>query len=118
MRRIARGGMTLVELLVVITIIGVLGGIIALVAPRFQESTRVAEGARQFTNWLEIARQRAQRDKAPRGLGTSTNTLPSTLGPPNLQFFYYQFSYVEQPEDITGVPAEIRPVPTIPFSPP
>jgi prepilin-type N-terminal cleavage/methylation domain-containing protein len=111
MRRIARGGMTLVELLVVITIIGVLGGIVALVAPRFQESTRVAEGARQFTNWLQIARQRAQRDKAPRGIRLSTNTLPPTLPPPDMQQLYNRFSYVEQPEDITGVPSEIILVP-------
>jgi prepilin-type N-terminal cleavage/methylation domain-containing protein len=120
MRSTARSGMTLVELLVVITIIGILGGIVALVAPRFQESTRVAEGARQFTNWLEIARVRAQRDTAPRGLRISPDVLiPPTLpsSPQDAQFFYYKFSYVEQPDDITGIPSEIRPVPPVPFSP-
>ncbi len=106
MRRTIRTGMTLVELLVVITIIGVLGGIVALVAPRFQESTRVGQGTSQFKNWLESARVRAQRDKAPRGIRL-IETLPASV--PFQQEFYYKFAYVEQPDDITGNPVEIAP---------
>lgn len=114
MQRMTRRGMTLVELLVVITIIGILGGIVALVAPRFQEQSRVAEGARQFTNWLQLARQRAQRDRAPRGLRI-IDRLPSST--PGTQDFFYKFAYVEQPEDITGQPFEIEPVAaTLPLS--
>ncbi len=109
MRRTIRGGMTLVELLVVITIIGVLGGIVALVAPRFQESTRVGQGTSQFKNWLENARLRAQRDRAPRGLRL-VETLPSSVNTPTIRAdYFYKFVYVEQPDDITGQPSEIVP---------
>ncbi len=110
-----RFGMTLVELLVVITIIGVLGGIVALVAPRFQESTRVGQGTSQFKNWLENARLRAQRDKAPRGLRL-VETLPTSVS--QVQEFYYKFAYVEQPDDITGNPVEIAPPMLAPTSAP
>jgi len=103
-----RFGLTLVELLVVIAIIGLLGGIIGLIAPRFAERSRVAQGSSQLRSWLLIAKQRALRDQAPRGVrfvaATTQNvagSLPSAL--------YSKFAYVEQPEDISAMPFEIAP---------
>ena len=63
-----RRGFTLVEMLVVITIIVVLATIAVLVAPRFGESQRISLAAGQVQGWLFNAKQRAYRDKLVRGL--------------------------------------------------
>lgn len=105
-----RSAMTLVELLVVISIIGLLGGIVGLIAPRFAERSRVAQGSSQLRSWLLVAKQRAMRDKAPRGLRFISNTSTPVVGSaPPKQLFYTTFAYVEQPEDISGMPSEIGP---------
>lgn len=104
----SRRGLTLIELLVVMAIIGLLGGIVALVAPKFGQTSRVADGSRQLTSWLALARQRAQKDRAPRGI-RFVGTLPTSVS--RQQDFYSTFAYVEQPEDITVTVGEIQPGP-------
>ncbi|MBX7104457.1 MAG: prepilin-type N-terminal cleavage/methylation domain-containing protein [Gemmataceae bacterium] len=108
MNRHSRQGLTLIELLVVMAIMGILGGIVAVVAPKFAQSSRVAEGSRQLTNWLSLARQRAQRDKAPRGIRFA-GTLPTSVS--RQQELYSSFVYVEQPEDLAVDVREIDLVP-------
>lgn len=62
-----RAGYTLIELLVVITMVGILAGLtIAFWGPT--SSSRVPTAASQLQSWLNIAKQRAVRDQAPRGL--------------------------------------------------
>jgi len=115
-----RRGLTLVELLVVMTIIGLLAGMIAIIMPKYSEQSRVADGSRQMQGWIATARQKALRDKAPRGVrftGVPTaNLLPYGANQPS-QYLYNRFVYIEQPEDVTGQPVEIQPV-NVAFSPP
>jgi prepilin-type N-terminal cleavage/methylation domain-containing protein len=63
-----RRGLTLIELLVVITIAVALFAITAALAPHFSERQRATRGASQLQGWLLIAKQRALRDNAPRGI--------------------------------------------------
>lgn len=115
--RTRRLGLTLIELLIVVAIIGMLGGIVGVIAPRFSERSRVAEASRQLRSWLLIAKQRAMRDKSPRGIRFLPPTVAANLPPYNndpnqpRQFFYSNFAYVEQPEDITGQATEMPPPP-------
>jgi hypothetical protein len=51
------------------------------------------------------------RDKAPRGLRFVEPNVPGPLSP--RQAFYSKFAYVEQPEDITGIPTDPVPPPVM-----
>jgi prepilin-type N-terminal cleavage/methylation domain-containing protein len=62
-----RRGMTLVELLVVITIILILSAIAVMAIPSVQDRN-MQNGANQLQGWLLIAKQRAKRDGLPTGL--------------------------------------------------
>lgn len=115
-----RRGLTLIELLVVMTMMGILAGMVAVIMPKYSESSRVADGSRQMQGWLATGRQKALRDRAPRGLrftGQATaNLLPYGANQPS-QYLYNRFVYIEQPEDVTGQPVEIQPI-GVAFNPP
>src|SRR5262245_28299709 len=64
----SRPGFTLVELLVVITLMLVIAGLAVLVIPRVQDDQKATNAATNLQQWLEIAKNRAARDRAPRGL--------------------------------------------------
>jgi prepilin-type N-terminal cleavage/methylation domain-containing protein len=63
-----RRGFTLIEMLVVMTIIVVIATIAVLVAPRFSEAQRTSLAAGQLQGWLFTAKQRAYRDRVVNGL--------------------------------------------------
>jgi prepilin-type N-terminal cleavage/methylation domain-containing protein len=64
-----RGGFTLVELLVAVTIILVLAGLALLVANSgIIGNARTSSGSDRIGGWLMQARAKAQRDGAPRGI--------------------------------------------------
>src|SRR5262245_31535198 len=63
-----RGGFTLIELVVVMTLILALAAITVAFLPKVQESQRASTGADHLQGALLIAKQRALRDQAPRGL--------------------------------------------------
>jgi prepilin-type N-terminal cleavage/methylation domain-containing protein len=63
-----RTGFTLVEMLVVLVLILVLAGIAILIAPKVNERRKPANGAGQLQQALLMAKQRAFRDQAPRGV--------------------------------------------------
>lgn len=63
-----RPAFTLVEMLVVLTLMMVLAGFMVMFWPQMSESQRAAEGGGLLEGWLKIAKQRALRDQAPRGL--------------------------------------------------
>ncbi len=84
-------GFTLIELVVVIGILLALASIVVLFFPSMQEQTRAARGAALLQGWLQVAKTRALRDRAPRGLRllVSGNTVS-------------QCQYIEQPDDYFG----------------
>src|SRR5437868_2093965 len=63
-----RHGFTLVELLVVMGLLLVLAALAVMIIPSISNDQRATQGATQLQQWLEIAKQRAMRDRAPRGI--------------------------------------------------
>lgn len=95
---IRRGGMTLVELLVVMVIILILATIVVAFAPGFQDAQKAARGADQLQMWLVSARQMAKSARAPTGLRLIINN-----GQVN------ELQYIQQPPTYTvpfAVPAQ------------
>lgn len=64
----SRNGFTLVELLVVISLMLILAAIGIAVFPTASSSQREARGAADVHGWLRIAKQRALRNNAPYGV--------------------------------------------------
>src|SRR3954471_2581474 len=95
-RHAGRRGLTLIELLVVIAIIVVILALVAVVGPHFSERQRTTRGATQLQGWLMIAKQRALRDGAPRGI-----RLPALTGSPPYAQYISQVQYIEQPDAYT-----------------
>lgn len=87
-----RVGFTLMELLVVITILAFLAALTALYFPRFQDREIVARGADQLQGWLLMAKQQARRDGLPTGL---------RLVVPGGQAYATELVYVQQPDDLS-----------------
>lgn len=88
--RTKRTGFTLVELLVAIGIAIVLAGLAALTFPNYRQSTAVTNSVNQLQAALSVAKQRAIRDKLPRGV-----RLINTGDP-----FVTELQFIEQPEPI------------------
>jgi prepilin-type N-terminal cleavage/methylation domain-containing protein len=68
MKRQTRLGFTLVELLVVMSLIALLATIAIAFFPNAASAAREARAAQTLQQWLNVAKQRAMRDQAPRGL--------------------------------------------------
>lgn len=64
----ARVAYTLMEMMVVISLIAVLAGLSVMFIPQINESARAAEGGRLVQTWLNTAKQRAIRDGVSRGV--------------------------------------------------
>jgi prepilin-type N-terminal cleavage/methylation domain-containing protein len=89
-----RRGLTLVELLVVIVIISILMTLVVLfIVPSFQDNKNVIRGVDRVTTTLLIAKQRAYRDDAPRGVRFLVDA--TTKQAQKLQF-------IEQPDPFSG----------------
>jgi prepilin-type N-terminal cleavage/methylation domain-containing protein len=106
-----RLGFTLVEMLVVVTIVVALAAITAAFLPRVQERQRAAKGAELLQQWLLTAKQWALRDRVPTGLRirqlASDDTNPSSLLISDLQ-------YIQQPGDFSqGRVIELRRIPEV-----
>jgi prepilin-type N-terminal cleavage/methylation domain-containing protein len=92
--RAKRPGFTLVELLVVLALMIVLLGLAAAVSQSDAfGSQKVISAADRASQWLLIAKQRAMRDQAPRGV----RFLLSTSNPPGVQGVR-EAQYIEAPE--------------------
>src|SRR4051812_44363010 len=63
-----RPGFTLVELLVAMAIIIALAAIALMVVPSALDQDRTTDAASSVRQWLMIAKSRAARDQAPRGV--------------------------------------------------
>jgi prepilin-type N-terminal cleavage/methylation domain-containing protein len=84
---------TLVELLVVMSLIAILATLMIGFFPSAVASAREARAAQSLQGWLNIAKQRAVRDQAPRGL---------RLWIPSGSMQVVECQYLEQPEDFSG----------------
>ncbi len=95
----ARRGMTMIELVVAMTIIAILTTLVVVyIVPSFQDNKNVIRGVDRVTTALLIAKQRALRDQAPRGVRFIQDpTLPSP-GP----LLFQQLQYIEQPDPLSG----------------
>jgi prepilin-type N-terminal cleavage/methylation domain-containing protein len=94
----SRAGFTLVELLVVMSLILVLATLVVGLAPSIRRDARVTNAIEQVQGWLLIAKQRAYRDRVPRGVRVVVPTGSTTAT---------ELAYIEQPENITGKFAKI-----------
>jgi prepilin-type N-terminal cleavage/methylation domain-containing protein len=105
-----RSGFTLIELTVVITIILVLTALAVLFLPGIMERQRASSGAAQLQSWLMVARARAVRDQAPRGvrLNVTNGGLVTAV------------QYIEAPPDFSGGTllsiANVGNLPTVTFA--
>jgi prepilin-type N-terminal cleavage/methylation domain-containing protein len=77
LRPLFRGGFTLIELLVVIGLMLVLAALAVLIIPSISTDQQATTAASQLQAWLNIAKERAARDRAPRGV----RLLPGTANP-------------------------------------
>jgi prepilin-type N-terminal cleavage/methylation domain-containing protein len=86
-----RRAFTLIELLVVISLILVLATLAVLILPRLGDDQKSVRSADQLSMWLLIAKQRAYRDQAPRGIRLIRNIDDPTQA--------REAVYIERPED-------------------
>jgi type II secretory pathway pseudopilin PulG len=98
MRR--RAGVTLIELLVVVGIMTTLATLIVAVAPRFGERQRATRGASALQSWLNLAKQRALRDRRPVGIRIPFMPQDPTL--PTGYAYVRELQFVEIPDESIG----------------
>ncbi|HEV3256418.1 MAG TPA: type II secretion system protein [Gemmataceae bacterium] len=107
-----RPGFTLIEMLVVITIIILLASLTVAFLPSINDHKKASDGASIVQNTLLLAKQRALRDQAPRGV----RLIPD----PSNKNYASSLQYIEQPDDFTGGtvtgPVGAAPVETFTFS--
>lgn len=87
-----RRAFTLIELIVAMVLIVFIAGIVVALLPSVQYNQRSARGASMLQGWLNSAKQRAVRDRAPRGLRLLNNGSGQVT----------DCQYLEQPSDFTG----------------
>lgn len=97
-----RPAFTLVELLVVLALIGVLAGLAIYFVPSFQTSERAARGGADLQQILNTARQRALRDKAPRGVRIVFENIDIATNPADPIIQATKCQFIEQPDDLGG----------------
>ncbi|MEZ6142278.1 MAG: prepilin-type N-terminal cleavage/methylation domain-containing protein [Zavarzinella sp.] len=108
-----RSAFTLIELLVAISIMLAIMALAALVLPALRQRDNTTKGTNQVQGYLSLAKQRAIRDQAPRGV-----RFYASLEDPNL---CTEMAYIEQPEPFlppTGTSVTISPAPPIAGVPP
>lgn len=98
-----RAGFTLIELIVVITLLLTLMALVVAFLPRVQERARAASGASQLQGWLMIAKTRAVREQAVRGV--------RLVADPTNPNYVREVFYLEIPDDFV-VPL-VAPAPAV-----
>jgi hypothetical protein len=91
----------LIELLTVIAILAVLATLAIAFLPNAASSERESRGAVQLHGWLNIAKQKALRDQAPRGLRLWVAASPGAIvtGNTPVPGGVTDCQYIEQPDD-------------------
>lgn len=94
-----RRGFTLIEMLVAIGILTVLATLSVAVIPKIQERTKAARGGDLVQGWLLIGKQRALRDRAPRGVRLIIDA----------DLYVRTLQYIERPDNFTGGAVQFDP---------
>jgi prepilin-type N-terminal cleavage/methylation domain-containing protein len=89
-----RRGFTLVELLVVLSLIVILMSLTAAALPGLQRRQKVARGVGLLQGWLRVAQQQALRDRMPTGVRLQRNA--------DNPLVVTELSYIQQPDDFYG----------------
>jgi prepilin-type N-terminal cleavage/methylation domain-containing protein len=89
----ARAGFTLIEMLVVLSIVLVLATLTVLFMPKIAERDRAARAADQLQGWLLIARQWALRDRIPTGVRLQVDSQNAN--------FVRNLQYIQKPENFS-----------------
>ena len=97
---LTRSGFTLVELLVVISIIAFLAALTVAFYPSINSQTSEAQGAANFQGWLNLARQKAIRNQNPFGVRLWIQNATDNTQANFMQVV--ECSYIEQPDDFVG----------------
>lgn len=111
-----RTAFTLIELLVVMALMVVLATLVIAFFPGAATSARESRAGSNLQGWLNIAKQRALRDQAPRGLRLWIAQAPNNqIGATSFNNIVVECQYIEQPDDFSvgmiqsGVPAPPAP---------
>ena len=106
-----REAFTLIELIVVISIILVIAALAAAFAPRVSDSQNLTRSVDQLEQWLLTAKMRAKRDQ----LATGLRFVQASGDPPGM---FSEFQYIQQPDPLSGgwVTASAQPG-SVPFGP-
>jgi prepilin-type N-terminal cleavage/methylation domain-containing protein len=99
-------GFTIVELLVVLAVMATLAAMTVFTMGPLQDRSAVNGGAAMLQTWLNTARQRAIRDKAPAGLrflaGNSLPTQSSASGSQTNAYYVTRMVYLEGGTELFG----------------
>jgi type II secretory pathway pseudopilin PulG len=91
-----RAGFTLVELLVATLLMIILASLSLMILPALNQGQQTTQAASQLQQWIEVAKQRAAKDRAPRGIRLLFDP-PAVPG----QFRVSRLEYIEQPDPYT-----------------
>jgi type II secretory pathway pseudopilin PulG len=93
-----RSAFTMVELLVATALLIVLASLALLVIPSLNQGQQTPRAASQLQQWIEIAKQRAARDRAARGIRLVVPVF-NPAGQPSVQVL--QLEFIELPDPYT-----------------
>src|SRR5262245_2135502 len=101
-----RPGFTLVELIVVISIVILLATLAVVFLPSFADTQRAGQGAEQLQKWLLIAKQRALRDQVPTGVRLIVSPVDARKNPSLVAVRDVEF--IQQPDAFNPAGSTVR----------
>src|SRR5207249_10041026 len=90
----SRSAFTLVEMLIVVSILLIITVAVVAVAPRFTDDRKLSRAADGLAQWLLTVKQRSYRDQIPTGL--------RLFADPQHNGLITELQYIQQPDDFKG----------------
>jgi prepilin-type N-terminal cleavage/methylation domain-containing protein len=97
-----RPAFTLVEMLIVVTIMLIITVAVVAVAPRFTDDRKLTRAADQIAQIFLTAKQRALRDQIPTGVRLLIDQQRSNLSATTPLILGTEMQYIQQPDDFKG----------------